>query len=223
MPTDETLTAVREIGLLRALPERVLARVAYTARLERYRPGEIVILEGEPCRAVFFVVAGRLRVWRSSAEGREQVLTDLEHGQAFNTVPPFLALPVNHATVRALTSATLLAIACDDFVELVRAEPELALAVLRDFADRIVHLVNLVEDLSLRSVRGRLARFLLKRAQGPAAAQRWTQDEIAAHLGTVRDVVGRTLRAFADEGLVRIERQRIVVLDRERLEALAEA
>jgi CRP/FNR family transcriptional regulator len=71
-------------------------------------------------------------------------------------------------------------------------------------------------------VRGRLARFLLEQAEAGAVTRRWTQEEIAAYLGTVRDMVGRTLRAFADAGLVRLERQRIVLLDREGLEAEAE-
>ncbi len=96
------------------------------------------------------------------------------------------------------------------------------MAILQDFAGRLDHLTNLVEDLSLRTVRGRLARFLLEHADSIQAARNWTHDEIAANLGTVRDMVGRTLRAFADAGLVRIERQRIVLLDREGLEAEAQ-
>jgi CRP/FNR family transcriptional regulator len=70
-------------------------------------------------------------------------------------------------------------------------------------------------------VRERLARFLLEHVEGGQVAQRWTQEEIAAHLGTVRDMVGRTLRAFADAGLLRIERQRIVLLNRPGLEVEA--
>jgi CRP/FNR family cyclic AMP-dependent transcriptional regulator len=100
--------------------------------------------------------------------------------------------------------------------------PEVALAVLRDFAGRLDHLTNLVEDLSLHTVRGRLARFLLEHAGEDGIARQWTQEEIAAHLGTVRDMVGRALRAFEDAGLVRMERRRIVLLDREGLETESE-
>jgi CRP/FNR family transcriptional regulator len=94
--------------------------------------------------------------------------------------------------------------------------------ILRDFADRLAHLTDLVADLSLHSVRARLARFLLEQAAGGQITQRWTQDAIAAHLGTVRDMVGRSLRAFADAGLIRLARNRIVLLDREGLEKEAE-
>jgi CRP-like cAMP-binding protein len=100
--------------------------------------------------------------------------------------------------------------------------PELALAILQDFAVRLDHLTNLVEDLSLRTVRGRLARFLLEHADEDQVTRHWTQEEVAARLGTVRDMVGRTLRAFVVAGLVRMNRQRIVLLDREGLEAEAQ-
>ncbi len=76
-----------------------------------------------------------------------------------------------------------------------------------------------VEDLALHTVRARLARFLLSRkSNGAHPAQHWTQEEIAAHIGTVRDVVGRTLRSFAQQDLIRRERGRLVVIDRPGLE-----
>jgi len=227
---ETTIQDLRHISLFADLSGETLARVASVAIRHTYAPGEIIILEGDPCRAAYFVAEGQVRVYRLSPGGREQVLVRLGPGQAFNTVPPFKPHGVNHATAEALTPATLYAITCEDFHRLVMECPELALAILQDFAGRLDHLTNLVEDLSLRTVRGRLARFLLEHAstelsgtaEADAVTQRWTQEEIAAHLGTVRDMVGRTLRAFADAGLVRMERQRIMLLDREGLEAEAQ-
>ncbi len=224
--------ALRHISLFAGLSDDALSGVARRAIRRTYSPGDIVIFEGDPCQATYFVARGQVRVYRLSPGGREQVLARLGPGQAFNTVPPFQPHGVNHATVEALVDVTLYAIACEDFRRLVGECAELALAILQDFADRLDHLTNLVEDLSLRTVRGRLARFLLERAPAEASTRsptearreirRWTQEEIAAHLGTVRDMVGRTLRTFADAGLVRMERQRIVLLDREGLEAEAQ-
>ena len=213
---------MRRIPIFAGLPDDEMARLAGAVIRRAYAPGETVIFEGDPCRAVYFIAAGQVRVYRLSPAGREQVLARLGPGQAFNTVPPFQPRGVNHATVEALTLVTLFAITCDEFRRLVGECPELALAILYDFADRLDHLTNLVEDLSLRIVRGRLARFLLENADTDTATSRWTQAEIAAHLGTVRDVVGRTLRDLADAGLVRIARQRIVLLDREGLKAEAQ-
>jgi CRP-like cAMP-binding protein len=227
---DPTAQALRRVTLFASLSDDALARVARVAFRRTCAPGETVIFEGDPCQAAYFIAEGQVRVYRLSPGGREQVLARLGPGQAFNTVPPFQPQGINHATVQALTAVTLYVVTCGDFCRLVEECGELALAVVQDFADRLDHLANLVEDLSLRTVRGRLARFLLEHAStglGEAAdavqvARNWTQDEIAANLGTVRDMVGRTLRAFADAGLVRIERQRIVLLDRDGLEAEAQ-
>ncbi|MEA3338921.1 MAG: Crp/Fnr family transcriptional regulator [Chloroflexota bacterium] len=219
---ETTAQALRDISLFAGFSGETLACVADAAIRRTYTSGETVIFEGDPCRAAYFVAEGQVRVYRLSPEGREQVLARLGPGQTFNTVPPFQPRGVNHATVEALTPVTLFAITCDKFRRLVSESPELALAILQDFANRLDRLADLVEDLALRTVRGRLARFLLENAEVDVTAGRWTQAEIAAHLGTVRDVVGRTLRAFADAGLVRMDRQRIVLLDREGLESEAQ-
>jgi len=219
---EETIQGLRCIPLLAGLSDEALARVARVAVRRVRAPGETILVEGERCQAAYFIASGQVRVYRLSPGGREQVLTQLGPGQTFNTVPPFQPQSVNHATVQALGEVTLYAISCDDFRRVVGECPELALAILQDFANRLDHLTNLVEDLSLRTVRGRLARFLLEQAEAGQVAHRWTQDEIASHLGTVRDMVGRTLRAFAAAGLVRMDRQRIVLLDREGLEAEAQ-
>ena len=218
----DTVHSLRRVSLFADLPDDAVARVARVAYVRAYEPREMVIFEGDPCQAAYFIVEGQVRVFRLSLSGREQVLVRLGPGQAFNTVPPFQARSVNHANVEALTPVTLYAISRDNILELVGECAELSLAILGDFADRLDHLTSLVEDLSLRTVRGRLARFLLERAEDGVVTRHWTQEEIASHLGTVRDMVGRTLRSLADSGLVRMERQRVVLLDRQGLEAEAQ-
>jgi CRP/FNR family transcriptional regulator len=220
-PMESTAPALRRIPIFADLPDDALTRVAETVRLRTYAPGETIIFAGDPGHAAYFIAEGQVCVYRLSPAGREQVLARMGPGQAFNTVPPFRPNGANHATVQALTPVTVYAIAGDDLTRLVGEIPALALALLRDFAARLDQLTDLVEDLSLRTVRERLARFLLERGEEGGAARRWTQEEIAAHLGTVRDVVGRTLREFAEAGLVRLERQRVVLLDRAGLEAEA--
>lgn len=216
---EQTTQALRRVSLFSELPERVLRRLAEVAVRRTYEPGEVIILEGEPCRDVYFIAEGWVRVLRTAPDGREQVLVRLGPSSALNTVPPFLPQKVNHATVQAWTPAVLYILPVPDFLRLVDEYPELARVLLKDFARRLDHLTRLVEDLSLRTVRERLARFLLEHAGEEAAvARRWTQEEIAAQIGTVREVVARTLRAFADTGLLKIEGHRIILLDRERLE-----
>ncbi|MGD1995738.1 MAG: Crp/Fnr family transcriptional regulator [Anaerolineae bacterium] len=219
---EATAQALRGIPLLSELSDAALTRVASAVIRRTYAPDETIIIEGDPCHGAYFIAEGYVRVCRISPDGREQVLVQLGPGQAFNTVPSLQPHGVNHATVQALTPVTVYAITREDLRRLVVESPELALAILRDFADRLDHLTNLVEDLSLHTVRGRLARFLLEHAEKGTVTRRWTQEQIAARLGTVREMVGRTLRALADADLIRMERQRIVLLDRQGLEDEAE-
>ncbi len=218
---NREIETLRRVSLFADLPERTLAHLARVAIRRTYEPDETIILEGAPCQAAYFVAEGHVRASRVSLEGREQVLARLGPGQGFNTVPPFRAEGVNHATVRSVGRVTVYAVAKADLLRLVREDATLALALLGDFADRLDHLTDLVEDLSLRTVRGRLAHFLLEQAEAGEVAANWTQTEIAARLGTVREMISRTLRSFAEAGLIRIDRQRIVLLDREGLETEA--
>jgi CRP/FNR family transcriptional regulator len=205
-----------------ALSESALACIAGVVTPRTYPAETLIVVEGELCEAAYFIVEGHVEVYRMSLQGRQQVLARLGPGQAFNTVPLFQAEGRNHASVVARTDVTLYALLKEDFPRALRDCPDLALVILQDFAGRLAHLTDLVEDLALRSVRGRLARFLLQQADGTAIAHKWTQDDMAAHLGTVRDMIGRSLRALTDERMIRIDRGRIVLLDRAALEAEAQ-
>ncbi|MHB1318421.1 MAG: Crp/Fnr family transcriptional regulator [Anaerolineae bacterium] len=225
---------LRGVALFADLSAETLGRIAAVASIRRYPPDTQLLLQGDDCTAAYFVLEGEAQVYRVSDEGREQVLVRIEAGQAFNTVPVFRRAATNPANVVTLTEVTLCAIQKDELTRLVRTQSDLALAVLRDFADRLTHLTDLVESLALHSVQQRLARFLLDRApgspddgrdseavRGQSEVRRWTQQEIAVHLGSVRDVVGRELRAMEEAGILRLERGRIVLLSREDLEELA--
>lgn len=214
----DTEGALRRVPALGGLSETTLTRVARAAVRRVCAAGEIVLLQGEPCEAAYLIAEGQVRVSRLSPGGREQVLARLGPGQTFNTVAPFVHHGRNHATVQAVSDAVLLAVPRDDFLRLVSDCPELSAALLSDFATRLDHLTNLVEDLALRTVRGRLARFLLEQAVEGEVSRRWTLDEMASHLGTVRDMIGRTLRSFAEADLIRLDRQRIELVNRRALE-----
>jgi CRP/FNR family transcriptional regulator len=199
----------------------VLAHVAGVAIRRVYAPGETVILEGDPCQAVYFIVEGQVRIYRLSPEGREQVLKRLGPGGAFNLVPA-LDGGTNPSSVMAWTQVTLYAIERDHFLQMIHEHPALAGAILADFAAKLRHMTALVEDLSLRTVGGRLAKLLLSQAvEKETVPRRVTQQEMAAQLGTVREVVGRTLAELEREGLIHMERHRIIIVNRAGLEAKA--
>jgi CRP/FNR family transcriptional regulator len=101
---------------------------------------------------------------------------------------------------------------------LIKRRPDVALAIIQNLGARLRQLVGLVEDLSLRQVSARLAKLLLETASGQDRAL--TQQEMAARLGTVREMIGRSLRQLETRGLIKIERGKIVILDRTGLEKL---
>jgi CRP/FNR family cyclic AMP-dependent transcriptional regulator len=206
-----------QLPFLDRLDEDTLLEIAPYIHERTFSPGQVVILEGEPCQAVYFVVRGLVRACRLSLEGREHVLAYLGPGEPFNLVSVLDGEP-NRVTVDAVTDAMLYTISCERFHQIMREHHEVALAVLEHLAAEVRRLSDMVEDLALHTVRTRLARFLLAQADDTQPPKRWTQEEIAAHIGTVRDVVGRALRTFADDGLIRRERGRLVVMDRAGLE-----
>ena len=215
-----------------AIPVEKLSQLPFFARLDEdalleivphvqertFLPGQVILLEGEPCRAVYFVMQGLVRTHRLSLDGREQVLAYLGPGEPFNLVPA-LNGSSNLATVDAVTDTTLYTIPCKHFHLIMRHHHQVALAVLERVAAEVRRLSDMVEELALYTVRTRLARFLLAQTEGTRTPQRrWTQEEIAAQIGTVREMVGRTLRAFAADGLIRRQRGVIIVVNREGLE-----
>lgn len=219
------MTAIAEVlrkwPFFSELGEDELAEVASHVHERTFRCGEVILLEGEAPRAVYFIVHGQVRIYRLSPEGREQVLKRLGPGGAFNLVPVLDGGP-NPSSAMAWTDVTVYAIERGHFVQMVREHPALAVAVLTDFAAKLRHITALVEDLSLRTVAARLAKLLLTQAaEEEAAPRRMTQQEMAAQLGTVREVVGRALAELEREGLIRMERHRIVIVDRTGLEAKA--
>ena len=203
------------------LGEDELAEVASRVRERTFRRGEVILLEGGDPEAVYFILHGQVRIYRLSLDGREQVLKRLGPGDAFNLVPVLDGSP-NPSSAMAWTDVTVYAIERGHFLQTVREHPALAVAVLADFAAKLRHMTALVEDLSLRTVGARLAKLLLiQAAEEEAAPRRMTQQEMAAQLGTVREVVGRALAELEREELIRMERHRIVIVNRAGLEARA--
>ena len=201
---------LRIFRLFDTLNDATLGVVAARMHRIHYRPGEQIVHEGEQTGEIFFVEHGRVRLACTAIDGREQVLAMLRPGASFNLISAFDGQP-NPATARAMSVVQCIVLPADTLRMLIRQHPELGLALLHDMAGQVRGLVVLVEDLAFRSVRERLARQLLQDADGGCAEA--TQQELAERTGTVREIAGRALRQLAQEGLVRLERGRVVVLD----------
>lgn len=179
---------------------------------------QILLFEGDPAEGLFVVESGWLKVVKLSPSGREQVLNILGPGDVFNGVAVFTE-SVHQASVIALEEAIVWRINLSTMQNLLDTHPKLAQHIIHDLADRIQHLVALVEDLSLRSVESRLSRILLESiVDSSVPRQKWaTQSEMASRLGTVPDVLNRALRKLVEEGLIEVSRLQIRVIDPEGL------
>ena len=202
------------------LDAATLEAIARASVRRAYQVDQVIFLEGAPCAGLYVVQEGWLKSVKVSPAGREQVVRFVGPGETFNEVGVLVDAP-NQVTVIALEPSTVWLIRRDALVHLLEADRRLARAVTQNLARRVLHLMSLVEDLSLRTVESRLARFLLEQAgKGAIQRHRWaTQAEMAARVGTVPDVLNRALRKLADEGLIRVERHQIQILDRKALEA----
>jgi CRP-like cAMP-binding protein len=182
------------------------------------RRGELIAIEGEPADSLYFVASGAVKVFKTSVQGREQILTIVRPGEAFNDVAVFDGGP-NPASAQAMGQVLLYGIKREDVEVLLRNHPRIALNVVKVLAARVRNLVSLVEDLSFRTVVGRVARILLEHAEGKAGQRPWlTQHEMAAMAGTVREVVGRSLKTLEEEGAIKLDRHRIIIINKKILE-----
>lgn len=214
-----TSNELRDIAFFAALDAQALADIARQIQRCEYRPGEHIMLEGEQPPGLFFVRRGRVRLSRTAPDGREQVLAMVGAGENFDAVPLFDDHP-SPTAARAMSQVDCLLLPRAALLQLIRKHPDLALAALREMSGQLRDLMVLVEDLAFRSVRERLARQLLHEANEGTAIL--THQELAERTATVREIAGRALRQLAQEGMVRLERGRVIVLDRAGLAKIVE-
>jgi CRP-like cAMP-binding protein len=183
---------------------------------------EVVLLEDESAENLYFVASGAVKVFKTSAEGKEQILSIVRPGESFNDVPVFDG-GLNPASARTMGPVLLYGIRKNDMEAVLRDHPQIALNVIKVLARRVRHLVSLVEDLSFRHVISRVAKILLEHVGGEMdRGPRLTQQEMAAMAGTAREVVGRSLKALEEEGAIKLDRHRIIITDKETLQKIME-
>lgn len=205
------------------LPEQVQQAIAVSATHRHFDAGQVIYVEGEPAESIYILESGWVKATRMTREGREQAMIFLRPVEVFGDIAVFTGTTYP-GTVVALEDVDVWVIPAQTILDLILRQPAFAMAVIRHLGERVLHYISLVEDLSLRSVEARLANTLLRNAElheGKLIVPRheWTTfDEMAVRLGTVRDVLSRALKTLEAEGLLRVEKQAIVLLDAKGLE-----
>ena len=218
-------TTLAKVGLFAGLSEPELTFLAQCAVPRKFSAGEIVFSEGDPCTGMYVVESGHIRIFKTSAGGREQVLSIDGPGGSVAELPVFDGGSYP-ASVSAVEDSTLLFIGKQDFHALCLAHPEVALKVLRVVGARLRKLVGIIEELSFTTVRNRLAAFLVRLAKREGTRVRdgievtlpASNQELASQIGTVRELVSRNLSRFQAEKLIQIDGRRVVIVDLKALE-----
>mgnify|MGYP001397594968 CR=1 FL=1 len=215
------ISSFKTLPYFSGLSDEVLISVAKHVFEKKAERGEIIFFEGEPADALYFVVAGVVKEFKTSADGKEQIFRIIRPGDSINDVPVFGG-GVNLTSSGAMSAVILNGIKKKDLENILKEYPQIALNVINVLSRRVKELITLVEDFSFRRVSGRVAKILLEFiGQDNAEKPRLTQQEIAAMIGTAREMVGRSLKNLEGEGAIRIERNRIIIKDQDILRSIA--
>jgi CRP/FNR family transcriptional regulator len=215
----------KHIPFFENLAPGALYRLEEACRHHSYQAGATIFNEGETCAGFYIVVEGLVRIFRMNAEGRLHTLSLLRPLSTFNEVAAVDGGP-NPFNAVAVTNAGVLVIPHQRLMTLLATEP----ALLRNYVHALAHLnreyIERLEDMTFRSIPSRLAKLFLHETtyadQIAETPTQLTQEEIAAILGTTREVVGRALRGLLNAGLLKKRGRHVYVVDREGLELLAE-
>lgn len=206
------------------LSEASLRQISGKMSLRRYDRGEVLFWEGDACAGLHIIERGSVKLFRISPHGRQHIVRVLQEGDTCNEVPVFDggANPVN---VEALEETTAWVVEAEAVRELMRKDPEFMQKTIQNLARMMRHLVRMASDLAFFQVTNRLARLIEEippKELSGSGGIRWTQDQLAARLGTVREVVARSLRELERSGAIEVENRRILIKDAGVLEQWAQ-
>lgn len=227
MNTHATLADIRHVRFFAAVPDPAAESLAASLIVRTFAAREFVLREGEPARGIYVMRSGRARIYRTGSDGREQSLRLLSPGESFGEVPVFDGGP-NPASVETLEPSEVVLFPTAVVNDILRRYPDVALALLLHVTKRLRLFMEIIELVSLQTVPARLARYLLQLAreegevceQGIRVPRSITQRDLASLVGSVREVVSRSLKVMEDDGILIMRRHEIVILDLKALQGL---
>jgi CRP/FNR family cyclic AMP-dependent transcriptional regulator len=193
-----------------------LKAIQHLFREVRYSKGHHILTQGGVADSLYFIVSGLVKVYKTSSQGREQVLHIAPPGDSLNDVSLFDGGP-NAAGMVSLTPVVLYSIKKEDIFRVLQENPRLMMNVIRALAQRVRRDSNLLEDLSSSQVLGRLAKLFLGRYGGEelTAGLNLTQKDMASLVGSSREMVNRSLKTLVEMGGIRLARRRVFIVNRD--------
>jgi len=218
--SGSTESILRKTSPFESLTDDEMQALAARAMRKRFQKDQQLFAEGDPCTGLYLVAAGKIRIFKLSSSGREQILAVEGPGSSFAELPVFDG--GNYpAAASALEDTEVLFVSRKDFQNFCREHPEVALKVIAVVGSRLRRLVGIIEELSFTTVRQRLIALILRLAQaggvrsseGIRIELAKSHQDLAAELGTVRELVSRNLSRLQAEGFLDVEGRKIVVKD----------
>ncbi len=222
---ENILNIISAIPLFNGLPDDQLSAIREIAVEKQFNKGQTIFSEGDETKGFFIVVDGRVKIYKVSSEGKEQILHIFEAGQSFGEATVFTGqqMPANAQT---LAKSRLLLFPRNAFVDLVTANPSLALSLLAIMSKKLRQFAAQIENLSLKEVPARLASYLIYLAQEQGSEDTVTlnvsKGQLASLLGTIPETLSRIFAKLSGQNLIRVEGPKITLLDRQGIEDLAE-
>lgn len=216
---ETRIEALSHNRYLRGLENEVLTKLAGQTQLLSFENEESIILEGQPGQGLYIVESGRVKIFKGSPSGREMIINVVDAGDSFNEVPVF-DQKHNPANVTAVMDTRLWLIDADALRGLIADHPQAAQQIIINLSQNLRMLVGKVAELSFYTVTARLALLLRDLPESQLSGKgsaRLTQDDLAARVGTVREVVARSLKELERCGVIQVERGKIKILDRDKL------
>jgi len=234
IPTQALIRCYMSIDLLRRCPlfaglkEEDLKKTRSIASLRQVGKREVLFSDGEEARGFYVILSGKVKLYKISPEGKEQILHVVSAPDAFAEAALFLegSYP---AFAEALTDSQLLFFPKRDFIHLIERNPQLSINMIVSLSHFLRRFASLIEELSLKEVSSRIAKYLIdlslksaKEGKSPKEVELdLSKTQLASKLGTISETLSRTLAKMKAKGIIEVKKNRILILNRETLEELA--
>ncbi len=220
----ELVKMVSNIPLFHGLPAEQLEQIVTSMADQTFDRGQAVLSEGEQARGFFVLVSGRVKIFKLSPDGKEQILHIVGSGESFGEVPMFAGghFPANAETIE---KSRIFFFPRAAFLDLIRMDPSLAMNMLAELSRRLRQLTRLVEELSLKEVPGRLAAYILYLSSDRNGVDEVeldiTKGQLASLLGTIPETLSRILGKMTSQGVISVQGRKVRIVDRKAIEDLA--
>jgi CRP/FNR family transcriptional regulator, dissimilatory nitrate respiration regulator len=220
----EIIDFITEIPLFKGLPEKQIVEISKIALNRSFNRGQTVFSEGDEANGFYILVSGRIKIFKLSSEGKEQILHIFESGEPFGEAALF-AGETFPAYAETLEESEVIFFPRKAFMELIKRDPFLTMNMLAILSLRLKHFTRLVEDLSLKEVPQRLAAYLLYLSESKDEPNNVELEilkgQLASLLGTIPETLSRILSKMASQGFIQVQGRKIKLLDRKALKDLA--